>query len=75
VLTKNGIRTLVDISLSTQHEQICYPDLTQLKDLLLRKGAIATNTPTYQFLPLTIDVFGCLHKHANVFLHDCANAI
>jgi hypothetical protein len=20
-------------------------------------------------------VFGCLHKHANMFLHDCANAI
>jgi hypothetical protein len=31
--------------------------------------------PTDQFLPLAIEVFGCLHKHANVFLHDCANAI
>jgi len=28
-----------------------------------------------QFLPLTIEVFGCLHKHSNVFLHNCANAI
>jgi hypothetical protein len=31
--------------------------------------------PTNQFLPFAIEVFGCLHKHANVFLHDCVNAI
>jgi hypothetical protein len=31
--------------------------------------------PTNQFFPLTIETFGCLHKHANVFLHDYANAI
>ncbi len=28
-----------------------------------------------QFLPLAIEVFGCLHKQADMFLHDCANAI
>jgi hypothetical protein len=28
-----------------------------------------------QFLPLSMEVFGCLHKHADVFLHNCANAI
>jgi len=31
--------------------------------------------PIDQFLPLKIDVFGYLHKHADVFLHDCANTI
>jgi hypothetical protein len=31
--------------------------------------------PTNQFFPLTIEAFGCLHKHANVFLHDYVNAI
>jgi len=31
--------------------------------------------PTNQFLPLTIEVFGCLHKHVDVFLYKCANAI
>jgi hypothetical protein len=31
--------------------------------------------PTNQFFPLTIETFGCLQKHANVFLHDYANAI
>jgi len=28
-----------------------------------------------QFLPLGIEVFGCLHKQVDVFLQDCANAI
>jgi hypothetical protein len=31
--------------------------------------------PIDQFLHLTIEIFGCSHKHANVFLHDCGNAI
>jgi hypothetical protein len=31
--------------------------------------------PSEQFLPLPIEVFGCLHKHVDVFLHECANAI
>jgi hypothetical protein len=31
--------------------------------------------PTDQFLPLVIEVFGCLQKQTNVFLHDCANVI
>ncbi len=31
--------------------------------------------PIDQVLPLIIEVFGCLHKHVNVFLHDCINAI
>ncbi len=28
-----------------------------------------------QFLPLTVEVFGCLYNHVDVFLHNCANAI
>jgi len=28
-----------------------------------------------QILPLKIEVFSCLHKHVDVFLHDYANAI
>jgi hypothetical protein len=31
--------------------------------------------PIDQFFPLAIEVFGCLHKHVDVFLHDCAIAI
>jgi hypothetical protein len=31
--------------------------------------------PTNQFLPLALEICGCLHKHVDVFLHDYANAI
>jgi hypothetical protein len=31
--------------------------------------------PIDHFLPLAIEVFGCLDKQVDVFLHDCANAI
>jgi hypothetical protein len=31
--------------------------------------------PIDQFVLLTIEVFGCLHKQVDVFLCDCANAI
>jgi hypothetical protein len=31
--------------------------------------------PTDKFFPLVIEIFGCLHKHDDVFLHYCANAI
>jgi hypothetical protein len=31
--------------------------------------------PTNHFFPLTIEVFGCLDKQDDVFLHDCANAM
>jgi hypothetical protein len=30
---------------------------------------------TDQFLPIIVEVFGCLHKHVDVFLHNCANVI
>jgi hypothetical protein len=39
-----------------------------------RKGTITTETPLIFFL-LVIEIFDYLHKHANVFLHDCANTI
>jgi len=31
--------------------------------------------PTDQFFPLAIEIFGRLHKQADVFLDNCANAI
>jgi hypothetical protein len=37
-----------------------------------KKKTIATIN---QFLLLTIEVFGYLHKYVYVFLHDCANVI
>jgi hypothetical protein len=31
--------------------------------------------PTDQFLLLAIEVFGCLHKQVDVFLHNCVNTM
>jgi hypothetical protein len=45
-------------------------DVTRTKERSYRN-----RHPSDQILPLVIEVFGCLHKHVDVFLHDCANAI
>jgi hypothetical protein len=31
--------------------------------------------PIDQFLPLAIEIFECLFKHVDTFLHNCANVI
>jgi len=68
------------LTLPTRCEWIYFPDLTQLKDLLplisSRQGKkLSQPTPHYQFLPFIIEVFGCLKKHVDLFLHDYVNAI
>jgi hypothetical protein len=40
-----------------------------------KKGAIATNTPLINSSLLVIEIFGCLDKHVDVFLHNYVNAI
>ncbi len=40
-----------------------------------KKWTIATNTPLINSSLLAIEVFGCLHKHVDVFLHNYVNAI
>jgi len=68
------------LTLPTQCEWIYFLDLTQLKDLppliSSREGKkLSQPTPHYQFLPFIIEIFGCLQKHVDLFLHDYANAI
>ncbi len=67
------------LSLPTQCKWIYFPDFTQLKDLLPHMQFKEKNYHNRhlidQVLPLTIEVFGCLCKHVNVFLHNYANAI
>jgi hypothetical protein len=81
VLTKDGICTLIDIVITdpTWMDLFCRSCTTQ--------GFVAYNAfqtkehnycdwhPIYQFLPLPMEVFGCLHKHVDLFLPNCANAI
>jgi hypothetical protein len=81
VLTKNGIRTLVDVVIvdptrvdllprSCAIEGFVAFDVTQAKERSYHNWH-----PNDQFLPLAVEVFDCLHKHVDVFLHNYANAI
>jgi hypothetical protein len=81
VLTKDGICTLTNIVIvnptwahllpqSRAIQRFVTSDVAQAKERSYRN-----QHPINQFLPLTIEIFGYLHKHADVFLHDCANVI
>ncbi len=73
VITKYGIRTLTDVVITNPTQTNLLPQF------YTTQGFAASNTvqakesnyhnqhPTDQFLPLVIAVFGCLHKHADVF--------
>ncbi len=80
VLTKDGICTLADVVITN-------PMCADLSQSCIIQGFVAFDAarakkrnyhnqhPTNQILFLTIEVFGCLHKQADVFLHNCANVI
>jgi hypothetical protein len=81
VLTKYDIHTLADVIIadpmwtdlfprSCTTQRFVTPDVVQAKE-----KSYHNRHPTDQILMLAIDVFGCLHKHVNVFLHYYANAI
>ncbi len=73
MFTKDGIRTLINVVIADLTQAILFPqsygtqgfaafDVVQIKE-----RSYYNQHPIDQFLPLTIEVFGCLHKHANVF--------
>jgi hypothetical protein len=81
VLTKDGICTLTNIVIvnpmsaylllwSCAIQGFVTFDVVQAKE-----RSYCNQHPINQFLPLTIEIFGCLHKHVDVFLHDCVNVI
>jgi len=81
VFTKYGICTLTDIVItnlmwldllpwSCTIQRFVAFDATQAKERSYCNWHLVN-----QFFLLTIEVFGYLHKHADMFLHDCANAI
>jgi hypothetical protein len=81
VLTKDGIRTLVNVVIAnpTWADLLPWSCATQG---FVTSNATQTKKQSYrdrhlinQFLPLVVEVFGCLHKQADMFLHNCANAI
>jgi len=82
VLAKNEIPTLANIVIIDQmHVDLHNPSFCTIQGFVASGIAQAKEMsyhnqhPIDKFLPLTIDVFGCLFKQANVFLHNCANVI
>jgi hypothetical protein len=78
---KNGIHTLVDVFIAnpTQMDLLCQSCATRRFVASKRPQAKEKNYhnqhPIDRFLLLAIEVFGCLNKQADVFLHDCVNAM
>jgi hypothetical protein len=81
MFTQNGIHTLANIVIanpmwidllpwSCTTQRLVALDAAQAKEKNYRNWH-----PINQFLPLAIEVFGYLHKHVGVFLHDYANAV
>jgi len=81
VFTKDDIRTLANVVIINPTWVNLFPwsyatqgfvalDVVQVKERNYRNWH-----PINQFLPWAIEIFGCLHEHADLFLHDCANVI
>jgi len=81
VLTKDDIRTFIDVVIidptwmnslprSCATQGFIVFNVIQAKEQRYHEWHLSN-----QFLPLVIEVFGCLHKHTDMFLHNYANAI
>jgi hypothetical protein len=81
VFTKNGIHTLINIIIANPTQMNLFPQSHAIQEFVAsnatqaKKKSYRNQHPIDHFLPLSIEVFGCLHKQVNVFLHNCANAI
>ncbi len=81
MLTKNGIRTLAKIVIVDPTRTYLLPQscttqgFATLNVAQAKERSYHNRHPIDQFLPLEIEVFDCLHKHADVVLHNCVNAI
>jgi hypothetical protein len=81
VFTKDDIHTLIDIIIidptcanflpqSCTTQGFATSNVTQTKERNYHNQHL-----TDQFLLLAIQIFECLHKQVDVFLHNCSNAI
>ncbi len=81
VLNKDDICTLVDVVIVDPKQLHLLPQSCAIQGFTTsyvtqtKERSYCNRHPTDQFLPLTIEIFGYLHKYANVFLQDCANDI
>jgi hypothetical protein len=78
---KNDIHTLANIVIVDPTQTYLLPQSCTTQGFIALNVVQAKERSYYnwhpidQFLPLAIEVFDYLHKHADVFLHDYVNAI
>jgi hypothetical protein len=80
VLIKDGICTLANIVITNPTRIDLLPQSCATQGFVASDATQANERsycnwhPINQFLPLALEICGCLHKHVDVFLHDYANA-
>jgi hypothetical protein len=81
MFTKDGIHTLTNVVIMDSMHVYLLLQSSKTQGFITSNVAQANKKSYYnwhpidQFLPLAIEVFGCLDKQANEFLHHCTNAI
>ncbi len=81
MLTKDGIHTLINVVIANPTQTDLFPQSCATQGFAIfdaaqtKERSYCNQHSTDQFLPLAIEVFGCLQKHVDVFLHNYANAI
>ncbi len=81
VLTKDKIRNFIDVVIDDSTQTDLLPQSCETQGFVAFDATQAKERnfynwhPTKSILFLAIEVFGCLHKHADVFLHNYANVI
>jgi hypothetical protein len=81
VLTKDGICNLVDVIITDPIQMDLFSQSCATQGFVV-SNVVQAKEQSYpdrhladQFFPLIMKVFGYLHKHVDVFLHNCPNAI
>jgi hypothetical protein len=81
MFTKDGICTVAGVIIANPTRANLLPQSYTIQGFVASNAVQAKEMnycnqhPTNQFLPLVTKLFGCLHKHVDVFLHDCANVV
>ncbi len=81
MLTKDGIRTLVDVVIANPTRAYLLRQSYTTQGFATSEATKAKERnyrdrhPTDHFFPFIIEMSICLNKQAYVFLHDCANVM
>ncbi len=79
MLSINGVYTLTNVVIAntTQVDLVLQATLSYGVDATIeaqtKEGPYHDWFPIDMFIPIAIEVFGCLHQQANEFLRQCAN--